>query len=144
MQEGLSSAIEYTWDGVAMYAQLRNTDISHIPFPVANDPPWYVWHSADTASGDYEWLNYITLDGSLWSAKLHCTRQPATGPPVAPIAVPEYVTCEFEHKRFPTGEDNHNDKIIIFLDWNSNPWMARLNTVNPPFPAQPTFILKRL
>jgi len=144
MQEGLSAVIEYTWGGVAMLAQFRETYILHNPFPGANDPPWQVWHRDDAGRGDYEWINYITHDGSLWSAKLHCKRQPASGPPEHPIAVPEYISCNFEHKRFPNGEDNHDDKIINFLDWNSHPWEARLNTVDPPFPATPTFMLRRL
>ena len=143
MQEGLSSVIEYTFDGVAMLAQFRNTDVSHVgPATFTTDPPWYVWHSGDTASGDYEWLNYITLDGTIWSAKLHCEYQEAVGPPDVPIPVPAYIRCWFEHKRFPNGEDNHDDVVINFLDWNSHPWQARLNPVGPPFPAQPTFTLK--
>ena len=143
MQEGLSPAIEFIFNGVAMLAQPRTTDVSLLNL-VANDPPWYVWHRDDNAAGDYPTLNYTTLDGTLWSATLHCHFEQAQGPPDVPIPVLEHIRIWFEHQRFPGGEDKHDDFIMNFLDWDNRPWEARLNSVERPFPAQPTFMLRRL
>jgi hypothetical protein len=146
MQEGLSSVIEYTWtDGVARYAQFRNTDVSLAGSIIQNtgDPNWYVWHRDGSNNGEFEWLNYITLDGSLWRAKLHCRYVPQVFPLPLPNPADPHIEANFEHVPYPDG-DGHDDVVINFLDWDRHPWQARLNRINPPFPAQPTFTLIRL
>lgn len=139
MQEGKGSVIEYIWtDGIVRFAQFRNTDYSSIgPIISTVDPNWYVWHRDDGNNAEIEWLNYITLDGSLWKSRLHCQLQ------IPSLAVRETINCWFEHEQYPNG-DSHDDGVIVFLDWERHPWQAQINRVGSPFPAQPTFTLKRL
>ncbi len=146
MQEGLSSVIEYTWiDGIARYARFRNTNVSLAGSVVQNtdDPNWFVWHRDDLNINEFEWLKYVTLDGSLWQAKLHCRYIPQVFVGLQPNPVAPYIETNFEHSPYPDG-NNHEDVVLIFLDWDRHPWQAQLNRVNPPFPAQPTFTLTRL
>lgn len=156
MNEGASSIIEYTWtDGIPRFANFQNTDVSNpgTPFQSTVDPKWYVWHKNDGNNGDFEWLNYLTLDGSVWSAKLHCQY----GPQNLSIPLPwidwnlefqlqpgePHIKCWFEHKPYPDGQ-SHDDIVIRFLTWDRTPWEAKLNVLSPPFPAQPNFVLRRL
>jgi hypothetical protein len=143
MQEGLSSVIEYIWiDGIARYARFRNTDVRPAEGmnQNADHPNWFVWHRDDLNLDEVEWLNYITLDGSLWRAKLHCRYVPQV---LQPNPVAPHIETNFEHSPYPDGV-GRDDVVMTFLDWDRHPWQARLNLVNPPFPAQPTFILTRL
>ena len=148
MKEGFSSTIEYTWtDGIARFAQFRNTDVSNTSSILQQtvDPKWYVWHRDDGNNGEFEWLNYITIDGAVWRAKLHCRYSPQYFiPPIAPQhPIDPHINTNFEHVPYPDG-DGHDDVVMNFLDWDRRPWQARLERVNPPFPAQPMFLLTRL
>src|SRR5205807_10497225 len=98
MNEGINTVIEYAWrDGVRRYAETRPTDYAGLG---AVDPNWYVWHAdpANPSSGEYEWLPYMTLDGSLWIVKLHCTPE---------TLVRAGIRCWFEHK--PVGPGSGHD-----------------------------------
>ena len=142
MKDGLSNTIEYIWlDGVPRFAEFRNTDV-HLegtPFQNTTDPNWFVHHRDDANQGEFEWLNYLTLDKRPWSAKLHCAFQAAN----EEFHVPEYISPWFEHKPFPDGPE-HTESFMCFLDWDYQPWKAQLLAVDRPFPAQPQFILSRL
>jgi hypothetical protein len=132
MIDGISPTIEYMWtDGLARLAVFRNTDIHAFP-QTADDPPWVVTYRDTGAVSDVWWLPYIANDGRLWEAKLHCHNEG------------HYVRCWFEHRMYGSGDDNHEENFMFFLDWDRHPWQATLNDVNPPFPAQPTFTLRRM
>ena len=136
MIDGVSNQIEFIWtDELARFAVFRNTDIHDVVFHGADDPPWVVTYRDTGAVSDVEWLPYIANDGRLWRAKLHCAYE----------ANPhQHVRCWFEHELFGSGDDNHDENFMYFLDWDRHPWQATLNDVDPPFPAQPTFTLRRM
>lgn len=155
MENGASDEIEYTFtDGTPRYAVFRETYVTN-PGEVwqsTYEPNWYVWHKNDGNNGKFEWLNYLTLDSSLWSAKLHCQY----GLQSFKIPLPwidwdlkfnlgpgePRIKCWFEHKPFGGGQ-SHDDIVIRFLDWNRNPWEAEVNVVKGT-QGQPTFNLRKL
>lgn len=140
MQEGLTNQIEYIGsDGIARFASLENTDVSGplTPWQKTIDPWWIVQENESRREERFEWLIYLTQDGSEWKSKVHCkfVRNP---PPHG-----EYISAWIEHKRV-TGSGNHDSEGIIFLDWNRHAWLATIGKVSHPFPAQPMFFLHRL
>lgn len=149
MIEGVSSEIEFMWtDGHPRFAAFRNTNVSNAGSLLQStvDPNWIVRYAQTNAESEVEWLPYIADDGRLWQAKLHCSHTPQNiFPPFPPPHTGnEHIQCWFEHKMYPGEEDEHDEGFMFFLDWNRRPWEARLNPVFPPFPAQPTFTLRRL
>jgi hypothetical protein len=105
MEEGMATAIEYSWTGGFRRAtQLRTVDIFMDPFVPVQDPVWNVWEVESGHQVDAEWLNYVTQDGSLWSAKAHATQGGGS------------VNAHFEHRPYPDG-DSHDAEIIVFMDW---------------------------
>jgi hypothetical protein len=135
MQEGQwTNKIEFIGsDGIRRYAWLNKTDVSNpsTPWKSTEDPKWVVREAKSGRESEYEWLTYLTQDGSEWRAKAHCHYHNYHG---------GYIVCELEHKR-TNGDDNHNDRGIIFLDWNRRPWHALLGEMGWPFPRQPEFKL---
>ena len=133
MQEGVVVTLEYGWpDGVKRAATLLQTDIQAFP-PRAFDPDWSVREIETNNSGNFEWLNYITLDGTAWSAKVHAVKEGGQ------------VRLYFEHKHYPGGEDTQDEVgIMNFVDWEGRPWEATILGCIGPFPAQPTFRVRRL
>jgi hypothetical protein len=92
-----------------------------------------VWEVASGRHVQVEWLISQTQDSSLWEAKVHA------------VNAGNYARMYFEHKHHPDGEGVQDDvPIIVFLDWDRRPWQATIQDCTAPFPAQPTFRLKRL
>lgn len=133
MVEGITTVLEYCWpDRVPRYLEPRPTGYAG---QGAIDPNWYVWHADpnNPSSAEYEWIHYVTLDGSLWSVKLHCRRSVLVSVGIIPY---------FEHKPFLGGPD-HDAEVMNFLDWDGRPWQAKALNVNRS-PWKPRFQLKKL
>jgi hypothetical protein len=142
IHDSVSGTIEYSWvDGIRRTASLTQTKVvlRGLPGQQTTDSQWVV-HEKDPPfrSGEFTWLDYLTLDDTQWHCKLHCRWRAQS------LAVRgENIHPWFEHETL-SKEHNHPEDWMDFLDWNGEPWRALLLDVYPPFPASPVFRLTKL
>ena len=136
-----SPFIEYQgWHGDKRRAWLTDTNTSNIgPIPRTDDPKWMERDPQGGISGPHVWLDHKFVDGGGWKMEIHASQ--FSGPPGP--AAGQQITFEEEFVKYD-GTGANKNKEFRFLDWENHPWRGRVPNLPGPYPAQPSFVLRRI